>query len=320
MLRLLLALLTSCVAASAGHSLAQDFPDRPIRFIVPFPPGGGTDTFARTVSAKLTEAWGQQIIIDNRGGAQGNIGTALGAKSPPDGYTITLAFIGTLAINPHIYRNTGFDTRRDFTAVSRGTDENWLLVVHPSVEVSSAKELAALARQFPGKLSYASPSSAGQLFAELFKHTTRTDILHVPYKGAGPATVDLVAGHVQMMFPNPTGPMPHIKSGRLRALMVLGPKRFDELPDVPTAAEAGFPELNLTGWYGIVAPAATPQSIIAKLNTGVVAALKAPDVVKRMRAAGQHPSPSTAEEFNQQIRSDFDRWAKIVKTTGVKVE
>ena len=321
MLEKLLAAALCCGGiALTGLVAAQSYPSRPIRFIIPFPPGGGTDTFARMVASKLTEAWGQPVIIDNRGGAQGNIGTALGAKAVADGYTITLAFVGTLSTNPHLYSNPGFDTRRDFTAVSRGTDENWLLVIHPSVPVNSAKELATLAKQRPGKLSYASPSSTGQLLAELFKVTTNSDIVHVPYKGAGPATVDLVAGNVQLTFSNPTGPMPHIKSGRLRALMVVGPKRVDELPDVPAAAEAGFPDMNLTGWYGIVAPAATPRPIIAKLNSGVVAALRSPDVVKRMRAVGQHPSPSTPEEFNDQIRSDLERWGKIVKATGAKVE
>ncbi len=316
-------LTTALCCASIGLSVpaaTQTFPERPIRFIIPFPPGGGTDTFARTVTAKLTEAWGQQIIIDNRGGAQGNIGTALGAKAAPDGYTLTLAFVGTLSTNPHLYSNPGFDTRRDFTAVSRGTDENWLLVIHPSVSANSVKELVALVKQQPGKLSYASPSSTGQLLAEMFKLVTNSNIVHVPYKGSGPATVDLVGGHVHMMFPNPTGPMPHIKSGRLRALMVVGPKRFEELPDVPAAVEVGLPELNLTGWYGIVAPAGTPRPIIAKLNGGVVAALRSPDVVKRMRAVGQHPSPSTPQEFNEQIWSDLERWGKIVKTTGAKVE
>ncbi len=317
----LLRALACCAALGvAGHATAQGYPERPIRFIVPFPPGGGTDTFARMVSAKLTESWGQQIVVDNRGGAQGNIGTALGAKAPPDGYTITLAFVGTLAINPHLYSNPGFDTRRDFTAISRGTEESWLLVVHPSLAVGSAKELAALAKQHPGKFSYASPSSAGQLLAELFKFTTTTNIVNIPYKGSGPATIDLLAGNVQIMFPNPTGPMPHVKSGRLRALMVLGPKRLEELPDLPTAVEAGYPELNLTGWYGIVVPAATPSDIVAKLNAGVVAALKAPDLVKRMQAAGQQPSPSTVEEFNDQIRLDIERWGKIVKATGAKAE
>lgn len=317
----LLKTVATCVALGMALNVtAQGYPEKPIRFIVPFPPGGGTDTFARIASPKLAEILGQQILVDNRGGAQGNIGTALGAKAAPDGYTITLAFVGTLAINPHLYSNPGFDALRDFAAVSRGTEESWVLVVHPSLPVKTAKELAALAKQNPGKLSYASPSSAGQLLGELFKLTTGTNILHVPYKGAGPATVDLVAGNVQLMFPNPAGPLPHVRSGRLRALMVLGPKRLEELPDVPTAVEAGFPELDLTGWYGVVAPAATPRELIVKLNAGIVSALKSPDVLKRMRGAGQHASPSTPEEFAEQMRIDFERWGKIVKATGAKVE
>ncbi len=316
---LTLTILLAAVMPVAGV-WAQGFPERPIRFIVPFPPGGGTDAFARVISAKMTETLGQQIIIDNRGGAQGNIGTALGAKAAPDGHTLTLAFVGTLAINPHLYKNPGFDTLRDFTAISRGTDENWLLVVHHSLPVKTAKELAALAAKSPGTLSFASPSSAGQLLAELFKLITKTNMINVPYKGSGPATTDLVAGNVQVMFPNPTGPLPHIRTGRLRALMVLGPKRIDELPDIETAAEAGYPELNLTGWYGVVVPSATPRAVVHKLNAAVVGALRSPDSIKRLRGAGQHPSPSTTDEFNAQIRADIERWGKVVKTTGTKVD
>lgn len=316
-----LKVIALCITLLYAAALpAQRFPERPIRFVVPFPPGGGTDAFARVISAKMTETLGQQIIIDNRGGAQGNIGTALGAKAAPDGHTLTLAFVGTLAINPHLYKNPGFDTVRDFTAVSRGTDENWLLVVHHSLPVKTAKELAALATKSPGTLSFASPSSAGQLLAELFKQLTKTNMINVPYKGSGPATTDLVAGHVQVMFPNPTGPLPHIRTGRLRALMALGPKRIEELPDVETAAEAGYPELNLTGWYGVVVPSATPRDIVRKLNGAVVGALKSPDSVKRLRGAGQHPSPSTTDEFNAQIRADIERWGKIVRDTGTKAE
>jgi tripartite-type tricarboxylate transporter receptor subunit TctC len=313
---------TACCAllALAAGAQAQGFPERPIRFLVPFPPGGGTDTFARIVSAKMAETLGQQIIIDNRSGAQGNIGTSLGAKAAPDGYTMTLAFVGTLAINLHLYAKPGFDTLRDFTAVSRGTDENWLLVVHPSLPVKTAKDLAALAAKSPGALSFASPSSAGQLLGELFKLTTKTNMVNVPYKGSGPATTDLVAGNVQVMFPNPAGPLPHIRTGRLRALMVLGPKRMDELPDVETAVEAGYPDLNLTGWYGLVVPAATPREVVAKLNAAAVGALRSADGVKRLRGAGQHPSPSTPDEFNAQMRADIERWGRIVKATGAKAE
>lgn len=317
----LLRTVASCVVLGMALNVtAQGYPQKPVRFIVPFPPGGGTDTFARIVSAKLTEIWGQHIIVDNRGGAQGNLGTALGAKAAPDGYTITLAFVGTLAINLHLYSRPGFDTLRDFTAVTRGTEESWILVIHPSLPVRTAKELAEFAKQSPGNLSYASPSSAGQLLGELFKLTTKTNIVHVPYKGAGPAVLDLVAGNVHLMFPNPAGPLPHVRIGKLRALMVVGPKRLEELPDVPTAMEAGYPELNLTGWYGVVAPASTPREAIVKLNAGIVRALNAPDVVKRMRGAGQHPSSSTPEEFAEQIRTDIERWGKIVKATGAKVE
>jgi len=314
--------VAACCALSAltPGAQAQTFPERPLRFIVPFPPGGGTDTFARIVAAKAGEILGQQIIVDNRGGAQGNIGTMLGARAVPDGHTLTLAFVGTLAINPHLYAKPGFDTLRDFTAVSRGTDESWLLVAHPSVQAKSAKELAALATKSPGTLSYASPSSAGQLLGELFKLVTKTNVLHVPYKGSGPATTDLVAGNVHFMFPNPAGPLPHIRTGRLRALMVLGPKRLEELPEVETAVEAGYPEMNITGWYGVVVPAATPKDVVAKLNSAVVGALRSPDGMKRLRGAGQHPSPSTPEEFNSQIRSDIERWGRIVKATGARVE
>ncbi len=313
--------VAACVALGTALGVAaQGYPERAIRFIVPFPPGGGTDTFARIVSTKLTEIWDQQIIVDNRGGAQGNIGTALGARAAPDGYTITLAFVGTLAINPHLYSNPGFDPLREFAAVTRGTEELWVLVVHPSVPAKTAKELAALAKRSSGKLSYASPSSAGQLLGELFKLTTRSNILHVPYKGAGPAVFDLVAGNVDLMFSNPAGPLPHVRVGKLRALMVLGHKRFDALPDVPNAVEVGYPELDLTGWYGVVAPALTPREVIVKLNAGFVRALKSRDVLERMRATGQLPSPSTPEEFAEQMRNDFERWGKVVKATGAKVE
>ncbi len=299
---------------------AQDYPNKPIRIIVPFPPGGGTDTFARIVGAKLTEMWGPQVIVDNRGGAQGNIGTAIGARASPDGYTMTLAYVGTLAINPHLYSNPGFDPLRDFAAVSRGTKESWILAVHPSLPVKTMKDLAALAKKNPGKLTFASSASGTQLVGELFKITTGTDIVHVPYKGAGPAVIDLLAGNVQIMFSNPTAAVPHVKSGRLRALAVTGSERLEALPEVPTAVEAGYSDLNVVGWYGIIVPAKTPGNVITRLNAGVVHALNSPDVVKRMHATGQSPSPSTPEEFAKEIRVDFERWGKVVKAAGVKVD
>jgi tripartite-type tricarboxylate transporter receptor subunit TctC len=265
--------------------------------------------------------WGQQVIVDNRAGAQGNIGTAFGAKAAADGYTITLAHQGALAINPHLYSNPGFDPLRDFAAVARGMATASVLVIHPAVSAQTMKDLAALASQSPGKLTFASTASLQQLLGELFKLTTRTDIVHVPYKGAGPAVNDLLAGNVSMMFANPTSTVPHVKSGKLRALSVLGTKRNDALPDVPTAVEAGYPELSeLVEWYGVVVPTGTPREIITKLNSAIVRALTSPEVAARMNSIGQPPSPSTPEEFAAQIRMDFERWGKVVKASGAKVE
>jgi tripartite-type tricarboxylate transporter receptor subunit TctC len=300
---------------------AESYPDRPVRFIVPFPPGGGTDAFARITGAKLAEQWSQQVIIDNRSGAQGNIGTALGARATPDGYTILLAQQGALTINPHLYSSPGFDTRRDFAAVSRGMATASVLVVHPSVAAKTMKELAQLAKQNPGKLTFASTASGQQLLGELFKLTTGTDMVHVPYKGAGPAIIDLLGGNVGVMFSNPATTVPQVKAGKLRALAVLGTKRNEALPDVPTAVEAGFPELSdVLEWYGVVAPAATPRAIIVKLNAAVVRALNSPDVIARLDAIGQSSAPSTPEEFAAQIRTDFERWGKVVKASGAKVD
>ena len=235
------------------HAVAQPaYPAKSVRIIVPFSPGGGTDAFSRTVGAKLTQAWGQQVIVDNRPGAQGNIGTAVGAKAAPDGYTLTLAYVGTLSINPHLYKNPGFDPLKDFAAISRGTLEAWVLVVHPSLPVHSVKELVALAKQRPGQLTFASSASGTQLVGELFKQATGTRIEHIPYKGAGPAVIDLLAGNVQMMYSNPTAAVPHVKTGRLRGLAVTGRKRLEALPELITGVEAGYPQLDVLGWYGIV--------------------------------------------------------------------
>jgi len=308
-----------CIAFPAVAAGA--YPDRPVRFIVPFPPGGGTDAFARVVGAKLTEIWGQQVIIDNRSGAQGNIGTAMGAKATPDGYTITLAHQGALVINPHLYGNPGFDTLRDFAAISRGMETPSILVVNPAMAAKTMKELAELARQNPGKLTFASTASLQQLLGEIFKLATHTNIVHVPYKGAGPAVIDLLGGHVSMMFANPSSTVPNIKAGKLRALAVLGTRRNDALPDVPSAVEAGFPELSdVVEWYGVIAPAATSRAVVAQLNTGVVRALRSPDVVERLGAIGQTSAPSTPDEFTRQIRAEFERWGKVVKASGAKVD
>lgn len=316
------AVLAGCALALACHAASAQpaFPVKPVRIIVPFAPGGGTDAFARTLGAKLTQGWGQQVVVDNRPGAQGNIGTAAGARAPANGYTVTLAYVGTLAINPHLYKDTGFDALKDFAAVTRGTLEAWVLVVHPSLPVRSVKELAALAKKRPGQLSFASSASGTQLVGELFKLATDTQIVHVPYKGAGPAVIDLLAGNVQMMYSNPTAAVPHVKSGRLRALIVTGRRRIEALPDVPTGVEAGYPQLDVLGWYGLVVPAATPQQTIARLNTDMVGALNAVDVRERMKSLGQELAPSTPEQFQEQIRSDHAAWGKIVRASGARID
>jgi tripartite-type tricarboxylate transporter receptor subunit TctC len=308
------------VFAAAVH--AQDrFPEKPVRFIVPFPPGGGTDALARILAAKLGEQWGQQVIVDNRAGAQGNIGTAAGAKAAADGYTITFAHQGALVINPHLYREPGYDTLRDFAAVARTTEMAFVAVAHPSVPASNLRELAQHARQHPGKLSFASTSAGPHIVGELFKQATGTDLLHVPYKGAGPAINDLLGGQVQLMFSNPTSTVPHVKSGKLRALGVMDAKRNPSLPDVPTALEAGLPELsNVIEWYGVVVPAATPPGILQQLSGAVLRAMAAPEVVERVTQIGQTPSPAGAEQFARLIREDHARWQRVVRISGVKAE
>ena len=318
-MKAILAALLVC-AAMAVH--AQDrFPEKPVRFIVPFPPGGGTDALARILAAKLGEQWGQQVIVDNRAGAQGNIGTAAGAKAAPDGYTITFAHQGALVINPHLYRDPGYDTLRDFAAVARTTEMAFVAVAHPSVPASNLRELAQHARQHPGKLTFASTSAGPHIVGELFKQATGTDLLHVPYKGAGPAINDLLGGQVLLMFSNPTSTVPHVKSGKLRALGVMDAKRNPSLPDVPTALEAGLPELsNVIEWYGVVVPAATPPGIVQRLSDAVLRAMAAPDVVERVTQIGQTPSPAGAEPFARLIREDYARWQQVVKTSGAKAE
>lgn len=321
MRRVLAALAVICGCAVPAAYAAESYSGKPIRFIVPFPPGGGTDAFARILSPKLTELLGQQIIVDNRAGAQGNLGTAVAAKAAPDGYTILLAHQGALTINPHLYSNTGYDTLRDFAAVARGTETAMVLVAHPSVPAKTLKELAALAKRSPGKLTFASTASGQQLAGELFKITTGTDLLHVPYKGAGPAVIDLLAGNVMLMFSNPTSVVPHVKTGKLRAVAVLGKKRNDALPGAQTALEAGYPELaTVLEWYGVAAPASTPRDAIVRLNGAIVKALGSPEVIERMNALGQAISPSGPEEFQKQIRDDFVRWGKVVKASGAKVD
>jgi tripartite-type tricarboxylate transporter receptor subunit TctC len=302
-----------------GH--AQTYPDKPVRLVVPFPPGGGTDALGRILAAKLGELWGQQVVVENRAGAQGNIGTAAGAKAAPDGYTLTFAHQGALVINPHLYKDTGYDTLKDFAPVALATEMAFIAVAHPSVPAADLRELAQYAKKNPGKLSFASTSAGPHIVGELFKQATGTDLLHVPYKGAGPAISDLLGGQVNVMFSNPTSTVPHVRSGKLRALAVMDEKRNPALPDVPTAKELGIAELSsVIEWYGIVVPSATPGAIVRKLSGDLLRVLGAADVRERILQTGQTPSPAGAEEFGRIIRADFERWRKVVAAAGIRPE
>lgn len=309
------------MALAFAASLAQAaYPDRPVRLIVPFPPGGGSDTLARTLQKKLQDQLGQPVIIENRGGAQGSIGTAYGIHQAPDGYTITLIVQGAMAINPFIYSDVGYDVLKDFAPVVRATEQAYVLVARPNLPIDSLKQLEDAARAQPGKITFATSGAGPQLVGELFKLTTKTDLLHVPYKGAGPASTALLAGDVDLQISNPTSVVQNVKAGKAKGIAVLGRERNPEIPDVPSAVEAGYPALDVPEWYGFAVPVGTPAAIVNKLNADFVAVLKDPEVQKSIRAHGTAPSPSTPEEFAEQIRKDYDRWGKVAKQAGVKAE
>ncbi len=315
------ALFAGALPALAQDAAATAYPQRPIRWIVPAPPGGGTDAVSRIMAPRLTEMWKQQVVVDNRGGAQGSIGTAMAAKSAPDGYTILFAFSGPLAVNPHVYREVGYDVTRDFAALTRYTQQPMVMTAHPSLPANTLKELAVYAKSHPGKVTFASSASLQHLGGELFKLAAGVNMTHIPYKGAGPAVLDLLGGNIHTMISNPTSVVPHIKSGKLKPLGVMGGTRIEAMRDVPTAAEAGFKEFaNVIEWYGMVAPAATPRPIVNQLNAALVRVLNMPEVQDRIRALGMTPSPSTPDEFDRQIRADHALWGGVVKRAGVKAE
>jgi tripartite-type tricarboxylate transporter receptor subunit TctC len=309
------------VSATPATFAQEAYPQRPIRWIVPAPPGGGTDAVSRIMAPRLTDMWKQQVVVDNRGGAQGSIASAMAAKSAPDGYTILFGFSGPLAVNPHVFREVGYDVDRDFAALTRYTQQPMVMTAHPAVPANSFKELAAQAKGNPGKFTFASSASLQHLGGELFNLAAGVKLTHVPYKGAGPAVIDVLGGNVSTMISNPTSVVPHIRTGKLKALGILGGQRIDALKEVPTAVEQGFKEFaDVIEWYGMVAPKATPRPIINQLNAGLVKVLMMPEVQERIRALGMTPSPSTPEEFDRQIRADLALWGKVVKAAGVKSE
>ena len=305
----------------SSHAFAQNYPSKPIRLVLPYPPGGGTDVIARPLAQKLTEQLGQQVIVDNRGGAGGNIGMEFVAKSPPDGYTLLFALTAQYAVNPSLYPKLPYDPIRDYAPISLLANAPYLLVVHPSVPAKSVAELIALMKARPGQLAYSSSGngSGAHLAGEMLRSLARVEIVHVPYKGAGPAMPDLIAGQVQLSFVTYTAAGPHIKSGRLRALGVTTAKRSPTLPDLPAIAET-VPGYDSAVWYGFAAPAGTPADIVAKLNTEVLRVLAAPDFRNRITLEAVAPIGTSPEEFGAFIKSEIVRWAKVVKDSGAKVD
>ena len=318
MSRIVIAVLFSVCAAGA---YAQGYPNKLIRLIVPWPPGGGADVLSRILGPYLAENLGQQVLIDNRGGAAGNIGAELAAKSPPDGYTIVFAYSGTHAVNPSIYSKMPFK-ESDFAPIIWLAEVPQVLIVHPSLPVKSVKDLVALAKAKPGELTYGSSGNgainhlAGALFATL----TKTNMVHVPYKGGGPASVALISGEISVILGEPATVVPHIRSGRLRAIAVTSGRRALALPELPTVAEAGVPGYEVTSWNGMLAPAGTPAAIIARLNTELNKIIATPAMRQKMIDNGYEPMGGAPEKFGAKIHSEILKWAPVVKAAGVRVD
>jgi tripartite-type tricarboxylate transporter receptor subunit TctC len=315
------------VCLTTGSAVAQTltgsaYPEKPVRIIVPFAPAGAGDLFARSVAQHLAEALGQQFIVDNRGGAGGTIGLGSAAKAPPDGYTLLLGNLGTLAINPSLYKEVPYDSLRSFAPVSLIGGTPLLLAVHASIPARSAKELFALARARPGALNYASAGSGGptHLTMEIIKSQLGLDIVHVPFKGNVNAITSLVSGETHMMITTILTPLPHMRSGRLRGIAVTTLKRQPAVPEVPTLDESGLKGFDVSGWYGILAPAGTPLDVIAKLNNVIVRMMASPEVVGSFTRQGLEVFSSTPAQFTEKIRSEMPRWAKVVRDTRATVD
>jgi tripartite-type tricarboxylate transporter receptor subunit TctC len=307
-------------ALPVAGARAANWPERPIRMLVGFAPGGGTDATARAIAPKLTEQLGQQVIVDNRPGATGNIATDIVSKSLPDGYTILMGTIAALAINPSLYEKLPFDPIKDLAPVTRAVDSTNVLVVHPSVPAKSVKELIALAKTKSLNAGSSGVGGAGHLALELFNLQTGTKIVHVPYKGGGPAMIDLLGGNIQLIFATAASAVGHIKSGKIRALAVTTLKRSALVPDLPTVAESGLKGFEANNWYGVLVPAKTSRAIIMRLNKDITTALLSPDVKEVLFKQGLDAAPESPEEFGAYIKSELAKWAKVVKASGLKAE
>ena len=317
-----LAVLVGVTTSASALAQAASYPNRPIRIVVPFPVGGIADTFSRTIGIKLTEVWGQPVVVENKTGAGGNIGAELVAKSAPDGYTLVMGNIGSHAVNVSLFKNIPFDPIKDFVPIAHVLDAEGLLVVNPSVNANSVREILEMARAQPGKLSYASGGlgTTSHLAGELFKSTAKVDIVHVPYKGNSPAITDLLGGQTQMSFATMPTVLPHVKAGKLRAIASIGLARTVALPDVPTVAESGLPGFEVSNWIGLFAPVGTPPEIVAKLNAEVQKIMRSPDVQKRLEAEGARFIPTTPGQFAAFQKDELVKWAKIIKDANIKAE
>jgi tripartite-type tricarboxylate transporter receptor subunit TctC len=306
---------------AAGAALAQGFPTRSIRLVVGYPPGGLTDGVARTLAPGLSESLGQQVFVDNRGGGGSTIGTDIVAKAAPDGHTLLVAD-QALITNPSLYAKLPFDTLKDFQPVLLVGAASLVIVVHPSLPVRSVKELVALAKSHPGDINYASGGNgtATHLAGELFKQVAGVQMVHIPYKGAGLAIVDLLGGHVSLMFSSVGAAAPHANAGKIKALAVTGESRIQVLPGVPTLAEAGYPAASVVGYWGVLAPASIPRDVLDKLGSAIAAVVKRPEVRQRLLDQGVDPTGSGPGEYDRIIRAEIGRWAKVIKQAGIKVD
>lgn len=309
-------------AVAQSPAGAQNYPNRTLRMIMPFPPGGPTDILGRLLAARLSEALGHNVLVDNRAGGGGAIGGSLAAKAPPDGYTMFLGGITTLATGPFIHKNLPFDPLKDFQTVTQATLQPLLLMIHPSLPVKNVKEYIALAKKRKGEINYATsgPAGSGHLGGELFNYITQAGVVHIPYKGAPPALQDLVAGQVQSMFGTMLAAVPVVRTGKIRAIAITGPKRSIALPDVVTFAEAGLPQYDASSWNGILVPAGTPRPIVDRLNTELVKIIRDPKVLERLINDGPVAIGNTPEEFTAFIKSEQDKWSKVIRAAHIRIE
>lgn len=315
----LLATLALISVSTAPH--AQSFPTKPVRIIVAFPPGGGTDIVARTIAPKLSDVFGQQVVVDNRAGASGLLGTELAAKAPPDGHTIFMGTLGNLSVNPLLFPKAPFDVARDFAPLTQAVSVTFILYVHPSFPVKTVKELINLVKSRPGQINYASSGAGGapHLAAELLNSMAGMKMVHIAYKGSGPSFIDVLGGQVPLTMDSLTQGLPYVQSGRLRAVATLGPKRSPVLPDVPTVGETlkGYEVVN---WFGLVAPAATPREVLNRLHGEIVKILRMPDIKERLSSQGADPVGSSQEEFGAFMKSETAKWTRVIKEANIRAD